>query len=155
MQTKKFFELRLDERLISIIENDLEPRGDIEWKDSGILMLRSVRWFWNFIHDDEAEAEYQDHRDLLLNAWVQSDMDVIAPAIHYITNHLIEDKIRWKSLKRLIGEAGEAAHARDNTLKWATCRGRISDIDLWNTWAIILRNFYGALRLSEIIDMTE
>lgn len=141
--------------LINVLRNDTISHGDIDWKDSGIPMLISARWFWGFIHDDELECFYKDHRNMLLNAWNNTDLDALPPAVHYITNHLIEDKIRWLSLKRLIGEAGEAAHARDNSLRWATCRGRLSDADKWNTWALMMRNFYGALRLSEIINLTE
>jgi hypothetical protein len=52
-----------------------------------------------------------------------------------------EDRRRWCSLFWFIGEATEAAHARDNRMKKATLRGRISSHDMWNTWSILLRNF--------------
>lgn len=61
----------------------------------------------------------------------------------------MEDFLHFGSLKILIGEAGEASHARDNRMKWGTLRGRKQTAgDRYNTWEMMLRNFYALKSLS-------
>ena len=119
----------------------------------GVPLIRSIRWFWDFIHDDAPHDQYQAKRDQLLHAWAASRAETLPPALHYLTNHLIEDRRNWGALRRLIGEAGEAGHARDNRCKWATVKGRPKQkTDSVNSWTMMLRNFYSLKEL--LVDGT-
>jgi len=118
---------------------------------SGPELFRALRYFWDFIHSDVADrsrATYEQFRGMFLTTWLRSANDLLTPAMHYMTNHLYEDYLNWGDPKLLVGEAGEAAHARDNRLKWGTLRGRRqTKYDAYNTWAILLRNCYAAHQL--------
>lgn len=122
------------------------PRGALPLATVGIAILDAMSFFWSFIHDRapptaETNQAYVAHRRLFLDAWATIPGSILPPCLHYITNHLFEDRQFWESLFWFIGEATEASHARDNRMKKGTLRGRVSANDKWSTWAIMLRNF--------------
>lgn len=112
-------------------------------------IIRQLRWFWEWQHDHLRPSynEYLVVRNELLHSFASLGVTRMPPCFHYLTNHVWEDYINWFSSKMLIGEAGEASHARDNARKAGTCRGRSSNSDAFNTWSIIIRNFYAAKEL--------
>ena len=108
---------------------------------------RALTWFWKFTHGKQtaefSHADYIDSRTRLINSWAATGIATFPPCFHYLTNHVWEDASRWGPLYWLVGEAGEAAHARDNRMKWGTLRGRKKTAyDRCNTWSMMLRNFY-------------
>jgi len=112
-------------------------------------LLANLAFFWDWLHDQHHPSydQYKAIRNLLLHHFHNVGFSSITPCIHYLTNHVWEDYLEWGSLKMLVGEAGEASHARDNHRKWCTCRCRRSGTDRWNTYAVILRNFWVAKEL--------
>ena len=112
--------------------------------DGTVNVFSALVFFWEFIHRSELATpdhllQFANKRNQLLLALAQTNI-AITPAIHYLTNHLIEDYNTWGPLFFLLGEGSEAAHARDNRMKAPTLKGRESDHDAWNTWALLLRN---------------
>lgn len=145
LQTKKFYNTDIDKRIADLLSRERSRvPGEVMFLADMTAALQQLRWFWDWLQG-QFRPSHQDfllHRGILFGVLKRLRVKRLPPCFHYLFCHLWEDHVRFGSLKLLIGEAGEASHARDNFQKRPTCRGRQSERDVWNTWAIMLRNFY-------------
>ena len=113
-------------------------------------LFDNLRHLWGFLRMSTVTwTSFKAWRDAFLLAWLATGESTLRPAFHYLTNHLWEDFIRWGCLYAFLGEAGEAAHARDNRMSAPTVRGRpLQPKDPYNTWCVLIRNFYAMMALS-------
>ena len=116
---------------------------------AGLLEAFADMWVWVHLLTVDPlylDDNYTNWRQLVLDFYCWHEFRC-PPCIHYLTNHMVEDYLRFGPLGSLICEGYEAAHARDNRRKGPTTRGRLSTNDRWNTWAIMCRNLMAEVSL--------
>lgn len=152
-QTKAYYQKDLDRDIqqclavFAVLPDTSADMADISNNLSALI--GHLRFFWEWLQDRNRPLwkTFFDLRNEFLHCLIVANISNLVPCFHYLTNHTWEDYLSWGSLKTLVAEAGEASHARDNRRRWGTCRGRTSGRDTFNTWAIMLRNFYAAKEL--------
>jgi len=120
---------------------------------TGILMkngMYALRRMWEIsrartVKENDEEVIEEARTDLMRFAFVC--MERLAPCIHYLCNHLIEDYMMYKPLGLLICEGGEAANSRDGSLGKMTVNGRQEKKGHPNSFNVLMSNHYCAYNL--------
>ena len=98
--------------------------------------FEALKWCWDLAfkieHSDmNTHIKFEQHRVnlLLMFEIIQKRMP---PCLHYLTNHFIEDFIRYRRLGLLICEGGESRNSQIKAFKQASSGKRVCFFQIWS-----------------------
>lgn len=153
-QARQFFKKNGDRALVTFLRSS---RFDVpvtcqdgRQRNFNVILsagLDALRWCWELAHQMElspinTRAAYEGHR---LNLLLMFDViqERLPPCLHYLTNHFIEDFLRFKRLGLLVCEGGEHRNSQIKSIKnRCTGQGAVSPRFRQKTGAVICNKIF-------------